>query len=421
MSALLKRALIDAGGQSVGRLADVIVRLRGAAYPEVTGLVVEVRGRRMFVPAPGVTAWDTDRLVLASAKVDIREFERRPGEVLLQGDVLGHRVLDLESARLVRAYDVQLREAGQGWEAAALDVHPTGRLRLPGRHDRHAVRDWSAFELLTDQPQLTTRRTPRAWLRRLKPADIADVLEDASDAERTHLLSQVHGDPELEADVFEELDEGEQSELFALKTDEEVAGVVARMRADDAADAIMELPPERREPVLDGLPPEHRTKVMTLLGYHAASAGGLMGVEFLALAADCTVEDALAQLREAGSLQWEALTSVYCVDQERRLRGAATIVEVLQADPSSLLGGIGDADPVRVPADTDILDLTLIMADHNLLTLPVVDDGGRLVGLITVDDVLEASIPASWRRREPPRRSPHTENARDPSPSPRTP
>src|SRR6185312_16209112 len=144
---------------------------------------------------------------------------------------------------------------------------------------------------------------------------------------------QVHADPELEADVFEELDEDLASRLLGARTDAEIAEVIARMRADDAVDAISELPQRRRQPVLDLLPVGQRTKVLTLMGFNPTSAGGLMGVDFLAVPADASVSEALDAVARSASLQPEALTSVHCVDQRGRLCGVAKLVTLVQADP----------------------------------------------------------------------------------------
>ena len=244
-------------------------------------------------------------------------------------------------------------------------------------------------------------RSRRAWLSQLKPAEIADLLEEASDEERKDILAQVEEDPELEADIFEELEDDEQSELFGLRADNEVAEVLSRMQADDAADAIMQLPTERRERILEWLPAGQRTKVMMLLGFHAASAGGLMGVDYVGLPGESTIGECLAAIGRAVGIQSQALTSVYEVGEQGELTGAATLVELLQADPSTTLGAVAEADPVSVDANADLVTLTLLMADHNLLTLPVVDVHGTMLGIITVDDVLEAMVPDNWRRRVP--------------------
>jgi Mg/Co/Ni transporter MgtE len=172
------------------------------------------------------------------------------------------------------------------------------------------------------------------------------------------------------------------------------------MRADDAADAIAELPQPRRKPVLELLPAAQRAKVLTLMGFASASAGGLMGVDFIALPARATVAEALAQVRSSEQLQPEALTSVHAVGDDGGLRGVARLVTLVQADPADRLIEVSDTDPVRVGPDTDITDVAVLMTDYNLITIPVVDDQCRLLGVITVDDVLEITLPEDWRRRE---------------------
>jgi CBS domain-containing protein len=417
LSRLLSRAVIGARGQKLGQLSDVIVRLRGANYPLVTGLVADIGGRRVFVPAQSVTDWDTEQVLLASARVDLREFERRDGEVLLRADILGHRLIDIPRARLVRAYDLELLDTGEGWVLAGVDTHKTSWWRRALGLTRPAAdqpgesepaeggcrdwRDWKAFEALIGHEPSVLLRTPTARLHRLKPAQIADLLEEASRAEQIELLGQVHADPELEADVFEELDEDRQSRLLRDRSDPEIAEVLARMRADDAADAIAELPQHRRQPVLHLLPAGQRTKVTALLGYNATSAGGLMGLDFLALSRDTPVAAALERVRAARTMQPEALTTVFSLNARGKLRGAASLVALIQADPDAVLRTVADPDPIRVHPNADLIDITLLMTDYNLLNLPVVDDDDHIIGVITVDDVLESSLPRNWRRREP--------------------
>jgi sporulation protein YlmC with PRC-barrel domain len=257
LSELLKRPVADRHGQSLGRLSDVIVRLRGHDYPLVSGLVVAVGGREVFVSIKQVRSFDADPLVLASARLDLRPFERRDGEVLLRSDVLGHRLIDVANARLVRASDVELvREDGQ-WLCCAIDTHRHRRfLGLFGaRVEEHPNQDWKAFEPLIGHARSAVLRGAVARVRGLKPAQIADLLEEASSEEGAEILHRVHQDPELEADVFEELDDDLQSRLLGARTNAEIADVLTRMRADDAADAIHELPQSRRQPSWTCCPP----------------------------------------------------------------------------------------------------------------------------------------------------------------------
>jgi CBS domain-containing protein len=405
LSEVLKRPLTDRGGQSLGQLTDVIVRLRGSELPLVIGGVANVGGREVFVPLEQVSSFDGEVLQLNSAKLDLRHFERRPGEVLLRADVLGHRLIDVEAAHLIKAADLELEERTGEWVLTGVDTQRrrAGLAALFGRGGEpapHAFREWSAFEPLIGHTGSLTLRGPFARIRRLKPAQIADLLEEASKDEETEILDQVHADPELEADVFEELDEDLATRLLGARTNAEIAEVLSRMRADDAADAVAELPQARRQPVLDLLPPGQRTKVLTLMGFNPTSAGGLMGVDFLALPPGTPVQAALAAIGESRPLQPEALTSVHAVDENRRLVGVATLVELVQSEPDAQLEQVCDTDPVRVGADTDVVDVAVLMSDYNLITIPVVDERRRMIGIITVDDVLETTLPDDWRRRE---------------------
>ena len=406
LSRLIKRPVTDRGGGSLGRLADVIVRLRGADYPLVTGLVAAVGGREIFVPIDQVSSFDGDPLRLSSARLSLRHFGRRDGEVLLRADVLGHRLIDVPNARLVRAADLELARDRADWVLTGVDTRPRRLFGLlapdpasPGG-GRGGCRDWRDFEWLIGHQGSALLRGPFARIRRLKPAQIADLLESASAEEETEILGRVRADPELEADVFEELDEDLATRLLGARTDFEIAEVLARMRADDAADAIAELPQQRRQPVLDLLPAGQRQKVLTLMGFASASAGGLMGVDFIALPGMVTVRGALARVRESPMLQPEALTSVHAVNEDGCLRGVARLVTMVQADPDAALIEVCDTDPVRVGTDTDITEVAVLMTDYNLITIPVVDDANRLLGVITVDDILEIALPPDWRRRE---------------------
>jgi CBS domain-containing protein len=402
LSELLKRAAVDAKGQRLGRVVDVIVRLRHADYPLVTGLVVAVGRRRVYIPAQALRSWHTDRIELTSARVDMRSFERRDGEVLLHEDVLGHRLVDIDRARLVRAHDCELASAVDGWTLKGVDVHRLPWLHLPRRHEGHDYRDFSRLEPLIGHEASRPFRNPLGRLRRLKPAQLADLLETTSTAEQHEILTHVHTDPDLEDDVFEELDDERQARLLADRSDAEIADVVVHMRADAAADAIAELPQPRRQGVLDLLPAPQQGKVMIPLGYQTATAGGLMGMDYIALPQHSTVAEALTTVRDATTTQPEALTTIYSVDAHARLVAAASLVHLVQSPTDSTLDQTSEPEPITVKPHADLIEITTVMADFNLLTLPVVDEAGHIIELITIDDILEAAIPHNWRRREPP-------------------
>ena len=403
LSQLLRSPVLARSGEAVGRVEDVIVRLRGAdEYPLLTGIVAGVGGRQVFIGSKSIHEYATDRVVLAKNKVDLRGFERRDGEVLLRADVLGHRLIDVAAVELVRAYDAELEDSGAGWVLTRLDTRrPPLLFGLIKRSGGHAARDWKAFEPLIGHARSDAVRRMSGRFGGFKPAEIADLLEDADKAEGGEILDRVRSDPELEADVFEELDPDKASRLLDRMPDGEVAGLLGRMRADDAADAIADLRQSRRRHVLDLMPAPQRTKVITLMGFNPESAGGLMNVDFVSCAATATAGTALALIADARTIQPEALIKMHVLDEDKRLAGVVSVIVLLQAEAAESVGALMDSDPIRVGSEADLTDIALLMADFNLYSIPVVDEQDRMLGVVTVDDVLEATIPEDWRRREP--------------------
>jgi hypothetical protein len=403
LSQLLHAPVLARSGEAVGRVEDVIVRLRGADdYPLLTGIVAGVGGRRVFIGSKSIHQYAPDRVVLAKNKVDLRGFERRDGEVLLRADVLGHRLIDVAAVELVRAYDVELEDSGAGWVLTRVDTRRPPRLfGLIKESGGHAARDWKAFEPLIGHAHTDAMRRLSGRFGGFKPAEIADLLEDADKAEGGEILDRVQGDPELEADVFEELDPEKASRLLDGMPDDKVAALLGRMRADDAADAIADLRQSRRRRVLELMPAPQRTKVITLMGFNPDSAGGLMNVDLVSCAANATASSALALIGTSRTVQPEALIKLHVLDEDKHLVGVVSVIALLQAEPGESVGALMDSDPVRVSADADLTDIALLMADFNLYSIPVVDEHDRVLGVVTVDDVLEATIPEDWRRREP--------------------
>jgi Mg/Co/Ni transporter MgtE len=235
-------------------------------------------------------------------------------------------------------------------------------------------------------------------LANLHPAEIADLVEAASHDEGEEIIEAVGQDRELEADVFEELDDHHQLEFIRERPDAQVAAVIDRMDSDDAADLISEIDQERRARILSMLPAAHRRRIETLLGYNPSTAGGLMSPDFLALNNGASAAQAIELVRSSDFAPG-MLNTVYLVDEGARLAGSVFVVSLLRADPQAELAELVEHEPVSVPTGADLPDVARTMADYNLVMLPVVDDDDRLVGVVTVDDVLELLLPAGWRRR----------------------
>jgi CBS domain-containing protein len=403
LSLVVGGALLDRDGRRLGRVDDLIVRLGGAGYPPITGVLVTFAGRQSYLPAEHVDDMREGSVTLSAPQIDVRPFERRPDEVLLKKDVLDRQLINVDGARLVRANEIELSRIGGWWRVVGVDTGPRGAARrlLPRRLGAHVASgrflDWASIEPFVGHVPSVRLRIPHPKLAKLHPADIADLVEAASHDEGEEIMAALRADRELEADVFEELDDHHQVEFLEARPDVDIAETLARMAPDDAADAVAELEQQQRERVLELLPGPQRTKVRALLGYDPAVAGGLMTTDFVSIYRQATVAEALERLRRS-ELPADLLTHVYVMDTRHELVGAVAIADLLRANPEDGIAGL-DSVCVGIAPDTEFEEIARRAADYNLTAIPVVDDAGRMIGVVTVDDVLEVLLPKGWRRR----------------------
>jgi CBS domain-containing protein len=406
VSSVLHSPLLDRAGERLGRVEDLIVRLADGGYPPVTGLKARIAGRDLFVPVDRVADLQPGAVRLAGETLSLGRFERRAGEVLLGQDVLGRKLVyvEAEPPRLVTAQEIELACIDGWWRVVAVDPGRSARLRrlLPRRARSRPLDgpllDWSEMEPFVGHVPSARLRLSHRKLANLHPAEIADLVEAASHDEGEEIIEAVGQDRELEADVFEELDEHHQLEFIRERPDAQVAAVIDRMDSDDAADLISEIDQDRRARILSLLPAAHRRRIETLLGYNPSTAGGLMRPDFLALGPGATVSQAIELVR-GSDFAPAMLNTVYMIDGGGRLEGSVFVVGLLRAEPQAALEQLVEHEPVSVPTGADLPDVARTMADYNLVMLAVVDDDERLVGVVTVDDVLELTLPAGWRRR----------------------
>jgi CBS domain-containing protein len=403
LSLVVGGALRDSAGERLGRVDDLIVRLGETGYPPITGVLVTVAGRQAYVPAERVSAIAHGEVCLSTATLDLRRFERRPEEVLLRKDVLDRQLINVDGARLVRANEIELARLEGWWRVIGVDTGPRGALRrlvprrVGPRLPTGEFLDWASVEPFVGHVPTLRLRVPHPKLARLHPAQIADLVEAASHREGEEIIEAVGSDEALEANVFEELDEQHQREFLEQRSDAEVADVVRRMAADDAADVVAELDDDRREPVLALLPSPQRAKVRALLGYDPAEAGGLMSPDFICLDRHGTVEEATERVR-ASRIPPHLLTNVYVMTSRRELEGAIPVTELIRAAPDTPLSRLSEVSP-RLTPDAELEEVARLMSDYNLTSAPVVDERGWMIGIVTVDDVLEVMLPKGWRRR----------------------
>ena len=393
--------VFDPNGDQVGKVRDGIVVLRtGSNPPRLTGLVVEVQGRRrIFVPMGKVTAVDSGQ-VIVTGTVNLRRFEQRQGESLVIAELLDRSVTLAETAEQVTVLDVAVEQGRTTeWFVTQLFIRRGGGGFRRG--DRFVV-DWDEIRGLSLPSGEQPAEALVASLTTMRPADIANVMQDLSTQRRLDVAREL--DDERLADVLEELPEDDRVEIVSMMEAERAADVLEEMDPDDAADLISELPPERAEVLLHHMEPDEAEDIRRLLTYGDYTAGGMMTTEPVVLPADATVADALAQIRNP-DLPPALASQVYVTRSPTetptgKYLGVAHFQRLLREPPATLVSAVVDTSLVPVGPQEQLAAITRTFAAYNLVALPVVDENSRLLGAITVDDVIDHMLPEDWREND---------------------
>lgn len=398
-------AVYDPNGDQVGRLRDVVARPRpGPAAPQVIGVVTEIQARRrIFVPIGRVTTFDVDAVGLSTGTVNLKRFERRRGELLVLEDLLDRRVAipDPEGGAEQRAtvVDVAMERQRTDWYLGKVATREVGG-RL-GRRGHLVQRDWHEVSGLSGEPEDQGTANLLAVLDKMRAADLANALQDLAVRRRVEVAEAL--DDERLADVLEELPEHDQVEIVRALGMPRAAAVLEEMDPDDAADLLAELPVPDREALLGLMEPEEATPVRQLLVHQPGTAGSLMTSEPVILPPDATVAEALAHIRQPQLSPSVAAQVFVCraptATPTGRYLGVAFFQRLLREPPSALVGAVIAADIDPVAPQVPVAEVTRLLATYDLVAMPVVDEASRLVGAVTVDDVLDHMLPSDWRDR----------------------
>ncbi|MDP9444048.1 MAG: CBS domain-containing protein [Actinomycetota bacterium] len=395
--------VFDPQGDQVGRVRDVVVVMRsGDQPPRVLGLVVEVFGRRrVFLPMTRVTSIDADQVIMTGV-VNMRRFEQRPTETLVLGEMLDRRVTIAETGVEAVVFDVAAEQSRtRDWIVSKVAVREGAGKRF-GRRGQTHVLDWRDVTGLATVEERQGAAHLLAAFDAMRPADLATVIHDLSPKRRGEIAAAL--DDVRLADVLEELPEEDQVEILDHLGTERAADVLEEMSPDDAADLIAELPPDTAERLLRAMEPSEADDVRRLLSYEERTAGGLMTTEPVILPPDATVADALARVRQPELTPSLAAAVFVCraplESPTGRLLGVAHFQRLLREPPSALVSGVVDNDLEPLRADASLEDVASHLAIYNLVASPVVDEDGRLLGVVTIDDVLDHLLPTGWRERD---------------------
>jgi CBS domain-containing protein len=403
LSTFLRRPIYDSDGDKIGRVQDLVARLGDDPHPPIVGAVIRIEGRDVFVSIKKIGGLTQGRMTFEGRRVDLRKFERRPGEMLLAEDLLARHLINLVRGRIMVANEIEIAQMDGRWEVVGVDPGRRSFFRRLlghkiGSHvQTDSIVDFASIEPFVSHVPTARLRIPYRKLAKLHPAQIADLVEQASHEEGEEIIEAVGMNRELEADVFEELDTTHQLEFLESRSDEESARLLSRMEPDNAADLITEIDQERRLSILDLLPSEQQAKVRQLLSYNADTAGGLMNPDFVSVSASATVADALEEIRTS-RVPAESLQAVFILNDAGQPLGAASIAPLVRARPTELALSVARTQLAHVHPHWDVLRVSRKMSDFNLTVLPVVDDEhNKMIGVVTVDDLLEELLPQGWR------------------------
>ncbi len=399
LARLTGTAVFDPNGDPVGKVRDAVATLRtNNLPPRILGLVVEVPlRRRIFVPITRVTSIESGAVVITGL-LNMRRYETRLGEVLVLGDMLDRSITLIASneAVIVEDMGMELNQTGD-WLITRVHIMRPGRgIRRKGATSTVAWDEVIGFAH-TEQNQGVTNLL--LTLANLRAADLATVLQDLPTKRRVEVAGALPDD--RLADVLEEMDEDDRVALLAELEGERAADVLGEMDPDDAADLLREIGQERAEALLKLMEPDDAEDVLRLMNYEDYSAGGMMTPEPIVMSADYSVADALAAIRQQ-EISPALASQIFIARQPLetptgRFIGTVHYQRLLREPPSTLLGSIVDTDSRGVSPDASLHEVSSHLASYNMLSLPVVDANDRLLGAITVDDVLDHLLPENWR------------------------
>ena len=410
LSQAIGRPVRDQHGEPIGTVADLIVAI-GDRYPPVTGIVVKTNGREIFLHWQSVTSLDAGGATLGTSAIDISKFLQRPNEIRLKLDLMDRQIVDIDGRKVVRVNDLRLDEVEGSLHLVAVDVGTSGLLRRlgiegPWRTLAHGLRrdvpekyiDWEDVDPVERTIASVKLRVPHQGLAELHPADLATIIDQLSRSDRVGVIQAL--DDEAAADAIGEMEPETQVDILEDLEPERAADILEEMDPDEAADLVADLSDESREEILGLMEKEEAEEVQELMTYDEETAGGIMTTEFVAVPATLTAAQTIDRLRELEP-NAETIYYVYVTDPDERLVGVLSLRDLIVSKPNVVISEFMFDEPVAVRTDASQEEVTEVVARYNLLAVPVVDDEGRMEGIVTVDDAIDTLLPQPYKRRLP--------------------
>ena len=408
LSELLNRTVYDSRGEAVGKCVEVYVNAQ-QGFPAIVALGLLRGGEEYVIVAPDPLTVERKGVVLPTRLRDLNLYEAQGDEIGLARGVLDRQIIDINGKRVVRVNDLQFAYANGKYRLVAVDATPSGLGRrvglegpvkrvfrsLGGRPPVSTI-PWDRVDPTAIGPSGIPLKVAKQELGAMHPADIADLVEQLDREAMDYVFSTL--DTELAADTMQEIEPELQASALESLEPERAADILEAMQPDEAADVLGDLTEERAEDLLSRMDREEAEDVRELLAYPEQSAGGLMTNEYIAITADLTAEDVIERMR-ALSPNTESIYYLYVTDNEERLLGVISLRDLIIAPATKQVESFMTRNVIHVQADSTEEEVAGVLSKYNLLAVPVVDEEERLLGIITVDDVIATILPETWKRR----------------------
>ncbi|TMD92239.1 MAG: magnesium transporter [Chloroflexi bacterium] len=395
LSDFLRADVVDVHQRTVGKVRDLIVRM-GDPYPVVIALALRGHSAPPTIDWSVVRAWEAREISLNVAAADLVPHTPIPEEVWLSRDILDKQIVDTDGRRVVRVNDLQLQASNGSMLLVGVDIGTRGLLRrLNAEHVGRRLRRLTGGDLTQRVISWDAVDTLHSDERSVK-LRISHRKLSLGGRDREAIFASL--DDETAADTLEESSEEVQAQILARLDDERAADILEAMSPDEAADLLADLPEERREQLIAKMEADEAEDVEELLSYGEDTAGGLMTTEYVAIPASLTAEQAIDRLRELEP-DAESIYYVYVIDDGERLLGVLSLRDLIVAKPTTPIAELMIKRVIAVPLDARPEDVAAVIAKYNLLAIPVVDDDDRIQGIVTIDDALDTVMPAGLKRR----------------------
>ena len=408
LSAILGKTVIDELGREIGKLYDLVM-VPGAVFPQVSHLLVRKRKENLSIPWQDVSLFNPFVISIHGTPEVIPAYIPKEGDILVKRDILDRQIVDVNGAKVVRVNDLKLGGHQDFLCIFSVDIGFRGLLRrlgyeklweklARGLHKElpHQEISWEYVQPLEMNLSMLTLTMARDQLAEMHPADIAHIISQISHKHIKTVLTSL--DTETAGEAIHELEPELRSRVISQMDSEQASDILEEMEPDEAADVLGDLSDEKAQELLGLMDEEEAEEIQELLEHEEDTAGGLMNSEYVAIAADLSVADALKEIRLLAP-EIETVYYAYVVDVEEILLGVVSLKELLIHPPDTIIAEIMTENLKTVDVESTPENILEIIAKYNLIAVPVLDMEGKMAGIVTVDDILELFLPYALRRR----------------------